>query len=227
MSKFVPILFCLFFATISLHAQNAIEQDAILSKMRSQMPEGWTIETKDKRLVFFRKDSVWIKHVNKINAQVNSTKPNAEQRIASFKKEGKKTRAMLSYRLEPKWSAETLKKAEDQNKKIFAQIFKLPAKFKIEALYDSVLSEKAGDMYIAKTDEDRAQIKKYEEERAKLLKSVVVLPYLQSEKFNLFTDSFSGTEDAFTDVYPEQASTEWYKVQNMVTELCKINKPKD
>lgn len=211
--------FVLIFSAI--HTQNACAQDAVFSNIRSQLPEGWVMETKDKRLIFSRKDSIWIKHVNKMNQQAGSSKLNAEQRIASFKKDGKRAKAMLSYRLEPKWSEEALKKAEAQNKKIFAQIAKLPAKYKIEALYDSILSEKGTEMYIGKTSEDKAQIKKYEEDRDKLLKNITALPFLQSEKFSLFPDIFSGSEDAYTDVYPEQASTEWFKVQNTVTELCK------
>jgi hypothetical protein len=225
MRKFHFTIICLFLCSFSTRAQNIIEQDAVLKSFRSQIPEGWTVETKEKKLVFSRKDSIWVKYVNKNNQQAGPNKVSAEQRIAGFKKEGKRTKAMVSYRLEPKWSAEALKKAEEQNKKTFAQIFKLPAKFKIEALYDSVLSEKAGDIYIAKTADEKNQIKKYEEERARLLKGVVALPYLQSEKFSLFPDASSGSEDALTDVYPEQASMDLYKIQNMVNELCKAKKP--
>jgi len=225
MFKPVFAILCFILGVYSIQAQNTIDQDAVLSSMRKQMPDGWTIETKGKRLVLSRKDSIWVKHVNHMNEQAKMSKPNAEQRVASFKKEGKRAKAMISYRMEPKWSTEALKKAEEQNKKIFAQDFKLPAKYKIEALYDSVLSEKAGDVYIGKTDDDRAQIKKYQEEHAKLMQSVVALPYLQSEHFSLFPDTCTGSEDAFTDVYPEEASMETYKVQSMVTIICKIKKP--
>jgi hypothetical protein len=221
MRKINCMIACLLLSFLVSSAQGIIDQDAVLKNIRSQIPEGWTAETKDKKLVFSRKDSVWVKHVNKINRPVNAVKLNAEQRAASFKKEGKRTKSIVSYRLEPKWSAAALKKAEDQNKKTFGLIFKLPAKFKIEALYDSVASEKGSDVYIAKTTEDKSQIKKFEEERDKLMKQVIALPYLQSEKFSLFPDASSGAEDAYTDVYPEQASMELYKIQNIVNELCK------
>ena len=213
---------CLILLVSGTHAQSIIDQDQVLKNLRSQLPEGWTLEAREKRIVFSRKDSIWVKHVNKNNQQANVKKMNADERVASFKKDGKKAKAMISFRMETKWTAQSIKKAEDQNKKVFAQIAKLPEKFKIENLYDSVLSEKEGEHYTAKTDADRAQLKKFSEERDKLLKSVIQVPFLQTEKYSLFTDISSGVEDATTDIYPEQASSELYKIQNMVNEVCKI-----
>ena len=213
---------CLLLLVSGTRAQSIIDQDQVLKNLRSQLPEGWTLEAREKRIVFSRKDSIWVKHVNKNNQQANVKKMNADERVASFKKEGKKAKAMISFRMEPKWTAQSIKKAEEQNKKAFAQIAKLPEKLKIENLYDSVLSEKEGEHYTAKTDADRAQLKKFNEERDKLLKSVIQVPFLQTEKYSLFTDISSGVEDATTDIYPEQASSELYKIQNMVNEVCKI-----
>jgi hypothetical protein len=196
--------------------------DAVLKNLRSQMPDGWVMEMKDKHLVFYRKDSVWTKAVNKINQQPNLKKPNAEERLASFKKEGKRTRAMVSYRVDTKWSLKAIKTAEDQNKKTYMQIARLPAKFKIEALYDSIRSEKGGDYFNAKTDTDKEQVKKYTEEKSRLLKNIVQVPFLQTEKYSLFPDICTGAEDAMTDVYPETATSELYKIRNTVTEVCKV-----
>jgi hypothetical protein len=222
MPKYLLSCFCLLFILPLCHAQNPIDQDAVLKNLRSQLPEGWTMEAKDKRIVFSRKDSVWIRHVNKMNQQVKKT--NVDERISSFKKEGKKTKAMISFRLEPRWTPQATRKAEEQNKKAFNQISKLPEKYKIEALYDSILSEKGGEHYTPKTDNDKEQIKKFEEERAKILASVIKVPFLQSEKYSLFPDITSGVEDAYTDVYPEQATSELYKVQNMVNDICRVQK---
>ena len=207
--------------TMPVYAQNTVDQDAVLKNIRTQLPEGWTAEAKDKKIVFSRTDSVWTRKINP-NPGPNAKKLNKEERIASFKKEGRKAKTMLSYRLDLKWSADAIKKAEDQNRKTFHQISKLPAKFKIEALFDSVRSEKGGDYYTGKTPADKEQIKKFEDERNRLLKSVVQVPFLQSEKYSLYPDSSSGYEDATTDIYPEQASFEWFKVQSIVTDLCKL-----
>jgi hypothetical protein len=222
MPKALLFLFSLLFILPPVHAQNLTDQDAVLKNLRSQLPEGWSIEMKDKRIVFSRKDSIWTKHVNRTNQPAK--KMNTEERIASFKKEGRKTKAMISFRAEPRWSAQNTKKAEEQNKKAFGLIAKLPEKYKIEALYDSILSEKGGEQYTAKTDADRIQIKKFAEERDRLLKSIIQVPFLQTEKYSLFPDISSGVEDAYTDVYPEQATTELYKVQNMVNDICRIQK---
>jgi hypothetical protein len=50
------------------------------------------------------------------------------------------------------------------------------------------------------------------------------VPFLQTEKYSLFPDVTSGVEDATTDVYPERATTELYKVQNMVNDICRVQK---
>jgi hypothetical protein len=89
-------------------------------------------------------------------------------------------------------------------------------------LYDSVRSEKGGDYYLPKTDADKEQVKKYQEEKSRLLKSIIQVPFLQTEKFSLFPDQSSGAEDATTDVYPEQATSELYKIRNTVTEVCRV-----
>jgi hypothetical protein len=226
MPKALIFLFSFLFVLPVTHAQNMIDQDAVLKNLRNQLPEGWVLEIKDKRIIFSRKDSIWTKHVNHNNQLMNAAakKMNADERVASFKKEGRKAKAMISFRTEPRWSAQSTKKAEEQNKKAFGQIAKLPEKYKIEALYDSVLSEKGGEQYTPKTDADRAQIKKFADERDKLLKSIIQVPFLQTEHYSLFPDLSSGVEDASTDVYPEQASTELYKVQNMVNDICRIQK---
>jgi hypothetical protein len=215
---------CLFCISVSSYnAQNPFEQDAVLKNIKAQLPEGWTAEVRDKRIVFLRLDSVWTKKVNH-TVTANTKKLNNEEKIASFKKEGHKARTMLSYRFDTRWSADAIKKAEDQNRKLFHQVSKLPAKFKIEALFDSVRSEKGGEYYSGKTEADKEKIKKYDEEKARLMKSVVQVPFLQSEKYSLFPDASSGYEDAVTDIYPEQASFEWFKVQSIVTDLCKLKK---
>ncbi|MFI5150349.1 MAG: hypothetical protein ACHQRM_11500 [Bacteroidia bacterium] len=212
----------LFLAFLQPAVAQTIESDAVLKNIRSQVPEGWVMELKDKKLVIYRKDSVWTKSVNKMNMQAQIKKMNAEERAANFKKTGKRTRAMISYRLDTKWTLKAIKAAEDQNKKTYMQVSRLPAKFKIETLYDSILSEKGGDFYIAKTNEDKVQIKNYEAEKARLLKNIVQVPFLQTEKYSLFPDICTGAEDAFTDVYPEQATSELYKIRNSVTEVCRI-----
>jgi hypothetical protein len=223
MSKHIAVI-CLFLMSLSSYnAQNPFEQDAVLKNIKSQLPEGWTAETRDKRVVFLRIDSIWGKKVNH-TVTPNTKKQSNEEKIASFKKEGHKTRTMLSYRLDTRWSPDAIKKAEDQNRKLFHQVAKLPAKFRIEALFDSLRSEKGGEFYTGKTEADKEQIRKYEEEKARLMKAVVQVPFLQSEKFSLFPDLSSGYEDAATDIYPEQASFEWFKVQAMVTDLCKLKK---
>ncbi|HEV7232229.1 MAG TPA: hypothetical protein VGO45_12910 [Bacteroidia bacterium] len=225
MRQLILAVYFIFAGLITVSAQNPFEQDAILKSIRSQLPEGWTAEVRDKekRIVFARMDSVWTKHVNHLAP--NAKKPNAEERIASFKKEGKKVKSQLSYRLETRWSADAIRKAEEQNRKTFNQIAKLPAKYKIEALFDSIRSEKGGEYYTAKTEADKAQIKKYEDDKARLLRSVIAVPFLQTEKYSLFPDTSSGYEDATTDVYPEQASFEWFKVQTMVVDMCRLKKP--
>jgi hypothetical protein len=216
MRQFLRFSYCLFFFCFQAQAQSILDQDVVLRQIKAQLPEGWTMELKEKRLILSRNDSVWSKKISR-----NPKKMNADERIASFKKEGKKVKTMLSFRFEARWSKDALKKAEDQNRKTFNQIAKLPTKYKIEALYDSAGSEKGIDLYLPKTSEDKENVRKFEEERTKLLKSVIAVPFLHTEKFSLFPDAFTGTEDTFTDIYPEQASMEWYKVQNSVTTLCR------
>jgi hypothetical protein len=221
MRIFSLALFFLFFFTYSpVRSQNIIDQDLVLKSLRTQIPEGWVMEAKGNRIVFMRKDSVWTKSVNKINKDAVAHKPNAEERMASFKKEGKRAQCMLSYRYEPLWTKSALKKAQEQNKKVFETVAKLPAKYKIEALLDSGKTKNGTDAYIPKTDADKVQVGKYETERNKLMSSLVAVPFLNTEKYSLFADTSSGYEDAFTDVYPEQASMEWYKIQNTVTSIC-------
>jgi|GEM_PF-1401993 hypothetical protein len=214
----------LLFTLLSFSAPaQTIETDAVLKTLRSQLPDGWVMEMKDKHLVFYRKDSVWVKHtVNKMNQPAGMKKLSEEERIASFKKEGHRTRVSVTYRTDTKWSAQAIKKSEEQNKKTFAQIARLPEKFKIENLYDSILSEKGGEYYVPKTDADKEQIKKYQEEKNRLLKTIVQVPFLQTEKLCLFLDTCTGGEDATTDVYPEQASSELYKIRNTVMEVCTV-----
>ncbi len=224
MSRFLLLFLCLLGMHTYAFSQSLVDQDAVLKELRTQLPAGWIEEATDKNLVFFRKDSIWIRYVNHINEQANPKKTNADERNAVIRKEGKHTRALISYRMEPRWPAPSIKKAEDQNRKTFAQIAKLPEKYKIESLYDTLWSSKGEEHYSPKTDADKLSIKKFGEERDKLLKTVILVPFLQTEKYSLFPDGSSGMEDGMSDVYPEQATTEIYKVQNMVSDVCRINR---
>jgi hypothetical protein len=197
----------------------AAPADAILDRLRADLPKGWSMSVTDAELALARDGKVHALFQNMINAPgSDESDREREKRIVAY---GREVDCKLVYRLEPRWSAEKLEKARDANAAVYREIASLPKRFKIDSLKNEHLSAKREEFFVPKTEDDTQRIADYQAEKAKLEAGVIKLPGCNTERFSLFEKDRTGVSDEFTLVAPEVASREAFQLENRLRELCR------
>jgi hypothetical protein len=214
-----PIL--LLFACNYIFAQKPdtakINNDSTLKKIFSYMPEGWDITINDSEFIFVRKDSIWVLDEDRFNPTIaNETKSEKTERII---RQGNRTISRIILKYEDRWSDNKILVAKNMNPLLYKQISALPEKYNITGLYNKNLSTRGNAVYTAVTKKDKDQVAKFEKERKELLAKIVRLPNYNTDKYSFFIKSMVGYNDNTHQVYPDDASSQLYKIISLFSEF--------
>jgi hypothetical protein len=200
-----------------------IEEDYLLSKVNKSLPAGWEIFSPLNGVIIIQRiEPVYVLDENRINAPKSvETKEDLEKRI---KKYGKQVKSIFEFKYYDKLAEENIESAKKLNDSINNIVISLPKKYKIESLRDNFVSSKGEVKFNGNTDDEIERIKKYEIEKYNLLDRISKLPDYNSEKYSLYLDISLGMDDEMHLVWPFEASSEMFKVKEILDKnLIKIN----
>jgi hypothetical protein len=231
-------IFILLFISIAgiATAQFSIGNDAALSGLQSQLPIGWVMSISGNMLSIERTDSVMTLYANHINEPPklpDYKKPSDEERKILFEKNGSKTKFVIVFKLEPKWDNGKIEQANKHNDSINTSIKSLWYKYGIEKFYHraEITTGKHfdEDRFEPKTKEDSLSLGNYKSEKAQFEKSLILMPDKCSYNYSLFTSGQSCYEQtyfnhSFSDIYPESANDELWKVCEAINKYCDCSK---
>ncbi|MBI4645323.1 MAG: hypothetical protein HY738_01715 [Bacteroidia bacterium] len=191
-------------------------EDKKLAEMKKLLPVNWNISILDTMLIIERKDSVWIMFENKINAEpdFNTTQTERENRIMQY---GIKAKCRIIYRVEDKWSDRKISAYKANNDSIQRIINSLPEKYHLTELLSQPSKDEQYSFYDLSEEESKA-LALYNKEQKELEDKKKKLPNCHTDNYSLFYIGMEGTEDELHTVYPGEASTEAYQLQN---KICK------
>lgn len=226
MKKLSVLFFILFVLSLSQcfprnMGDSIPDDDILLIKVKNLLPAGWSLIKNNDALIIQRDELVYVLFENMINAPVSlESREETEKRI---KEKGELKRAMYILSFYPKLSVLEINNIKSHNDSIRNIINLLPDKFEIKDLLDKFASSKGEEVYVGKTDEEKKRIEKYKILKNKLNEELVRLPDFNSEKYSLYIDMIIGRGDEFHLVHPYEASTEMYKIIEILNEnLIKI-----
>jgi len=196
----------------------SFNEDSILKKIITLLPEGWNSSIKKDSLIFERLDTTWILAKNQSDSSnKQETRTEKNERI---KKNGVITKSHIILKYEPKWNYEKKLSVKNCNTVLSQEIQKLPGKYNIVQLYNSTLSTRGNPVYTGITPKEKNQIAKYENEKNELQSKIVTLPDYNSEKYSFFIKSMSGYNDNTHDIYPEEASLQFFQILTLFFEYA-------
>jgi len=190
--------------------------DAQLSIVINYLPTGWSFSSAQDLFLITARDSAWVLEENMADSPAESK----ESRTERIKKSGTRILPQVVIRFEEKWSSDKVQMAKIGNAAIDDEIRKLPAKYRIQHLADTVQSSKSKKVYTATNDKETRLIAQYNNELNQLIAQRVKLPDFHSEKYSLFIDRITGAGDETHLVYPANASLEVYTVLSTFREIC-------
>jgi hypothetical protein len=217
MKKYICLLFILFVPHVTMAKENPMEKDKILKQISLKIPANWKIVVDKDRIIFERNDQVYSLYENMINAPISME--TEDERAMRIKKFGTKKKTQIVYEFEPKWNAKRLQNVKVQDHLIYNKINGLIKKYKIEHLYNDMLSSKGKDFFNKGTDEENIRVEKYKKEKQKLHAKIIKLPDFNTEKYSLFFIDGSGYNDINELVYPYEASEEAYRILNLIKDV--------
>lgn len=223
-SSFLAVLVVMILAPVVAFPQSTAREiekdfykaDPQISIVINYLPKGWTFTSSGDKFLVTAKDSAWVLEEETGSAPAES-KNARNERIRS---QGVKILPQLVLRYEEKWTAERLQRAKITNANIDDEIKKLPAKYHIQSMVDSVKSSKSGIVYKASNDKERKLLSQYETELSQLLSRKIKLPDFHTEKYSLFVEQLTGVIDEKHLVFPEDASLSAYTVLSTFREVC-------
>jgi hypothetical protein len=208
--KKTPILIFIILITKICLGQITFENDSILKKMKSQIPNGWTMTINNSILFIEKTDSV--RFIFNPNPDIING-PAPQNYRGKYK---------ISYRLEPKWTSQKRTQTRLTNDSINKEIEKLWGKYQVEKFYlldpNSMSKEGPIKKFQPKTKDDSLKLKKYLAEK-ELLESqyVIYIPDKCTEKYSLF-DYYINYH--YTTIIPANAMDEIKKVTEMINKFC-------
>jgi hypothetical protein len=212
------LLLVLGFSTI-LKAQTAdssfnYNDDYILRKIIPALPQGWTFSQKPGEFIIERTDSV-------LAADKRLLKVPANQKISddTVLKYGIKTKSIIIYKYDARWTYEQTLQANSSNTQIYQLLKKLPEKYNITNLLDKSKSTRGNNVYTGKTEAEKKQVIAFDKERKELLAKLVQMPNYHTEKYSLFLKSTQGCNDDYFTIYPSSASLDLYQILTLFSEL--------
>ncbi|MFA5403773.1 MAG: hypothetical protein WC358_02450, partial [Ignavibacteria bacterium] len=194
-SLFFFFLFVLSFSRCFSHiSQDSIpDDDKLLSKVKSLLPDGWSILIYEKVLVIQKEELAYILYENRINAPVSmESREDINKRILA---KGKMIVPKYVFSYSPKLKQVEIETIKNQNDSLLQIINSLPKKYNIECLLDKFASSKGGEHYTGTTDEEKDRIKEFEKEKKSLLENFKEFPDYNTEKYSLYLDIIIGMED--------------------------------
>jgi hypothetical protein len=186
------------------------ENDSILIKLKSKLPENWFVEIQNNNLIISNKITAYLIFENKINAPINNE--TIQEKEIRFKKYGKQINPEFVFVLKEKLNETDLAKIKLKNQKIKKSISE-----QYSSLKDIPVSRKDGS-FLPKNDKDRERINKFEQEKIKLESQLLQLPDYQTEKYSLFLLNETGIETEYISIFPESVSQEMYIIKNEILE---------
>ncbi|UCH97810.1 MAG: hypothetical protein JSV88_13415, partial [Candidatus Aminicenantes bacterium] len=182
-----------------------LELDAVLEKLKNQLPDNWGMRIENERLILERKEPAFEQDTNLINAPAALIKKELHEKETNAKKQGREIYCKFVFQMETRWFPERLAWARNTNQSIDREISQLPDKYNITNLYNRA-AKTAEYLYRGKTAEENRRIDTFEKERKELEKKRVRLPDYVSEDYCLFLLEKQGMQDGYTLIYPEEAS---------------------
>lgn len=191
--------------------KKAVKRDKLLSKLSKKLPLNWQIYFQAYILNIKRKNKSYVLSENRINAPAEPP----EKRIKRIKENGELVNNGFEFYSENKWDKEKLKEVKQQNKRILKTIDNLRKKYGIEKL--EFKTPKGNYIPVPNlTEKQKERFEKFKEKKQKLLENIIKLPDYNSANYSLFLKTKIGMQDSFTLVYPEKASEEMYKVEELI-----------
>ena len=89
------------------------KNDALLARLESALPAGWTMVVRDDSIAIERREKVWVLWENRINAPLS--RETDEERSARIRKLGQPTTCRIVFRAEERWTPERVAKARAAN----------------------------------------------------------------------------------------------------------------
>ncbi len=212
MKKLAILVFIIFIVQIGL-GQITFENDSVLMKIKSGLPQGWTMTINNSILLIEKTDSV--RFIFNPNPELmNSPAP------ADYKGKYKQ-----SYQIEPKWTYQKRKQTHINNDSLNKEIEKLWGKYQVEKFYLPDINSKSKEgpvkKFQPKTKSDSLKLKKYMKEKELLENQYIIyIPDKCTEKYSLL-DYYINYH--YTTIIPASAMDEIKKVTEMINKLCICN----
>lgn len=179
-----------------------------VSDLQRALPGGWKVTTTKSELTIERLTPVQISGRFLPNAAHYGNAPTVAPASAPTEK------LRLRYRTEPAWTAARLAQVTESNKKIYAELQPLRAKYKI----DDIATGKG--MPIPKTPDEEQRLRDYQAAYDAVLARVVAVPQCTLGKVSVFSDR-STYQQLDLMVVPEIAMREAYAVVELMKRRCK------
>lgn len=179
-----------------------------VSDLQRALPGGWKVTTGNSELTIERLTPVQISGRFLPNAAHYGNAPTVAPASAPTEK------LRLRYRTEPAWTASRLAQVTESNKKIYAELQPLRAKYKI----DDIATGKG--MPIPKTPDEEQRLQDYQAAYDAVLARIVAVPQCTLGKVSVFSDR-STYQQLDLMVVPEIAMREAYAVVELMKRRCK------
>lgn len=190
--------------------------DPQISILIHHLPDRWTFRAGDGIFLISAPDSAWV--LESASADLRALGRPAREEI--IRRDGQKILPQVVLGYEPKWSADKLQLAKIANAAIDDEIRKLPEKYKLIGLKDTVLSSKFRIVYTPRNEKDAKRLRQYEEELSKLTAEKTHTPDFHSGNYSLSIREVVGASDETHWVAPASASLEVYTVLSTLREIC-------
>lgn len=221
--KFNGILLLIFGLIQSCHCQtNQVETDKILLQLKTEIQADWNFQKANSDLMIESKTDVWIDFYN--SAGVPHDDPELKKFTPEYLQEkGRKTKLLVRFRLEEKWSEAKKQSVIGFNRKIEKEIQGLLEKHKISHVKRS--SRYGEELFWGASPEEKVRIENYRKEKEKLIKTKIILPDYNSENYSFFvvykTWNYS-TEGAYhmlPMIYPKEAETKILELEKVIEKV--------
>ena len=157
--------------------------DSILANLSEQLNYNWRIEIISDTLKFESREPMFIEFYNSAGAPLDD--PAYKKFTDEYLKEhGNKTKAILLFKMENKWTSEKIKEATDANAIIYKEVEGLLSKYKLEKIKHSYRYDE--ELFWGATKEEKVRIEEYKKEKEELYNKIIELPRYNSEKYSLF-----------------------------------------
>ena len=217
---FLVLISLVSFSKVS--SQTKIVEDSILNNLALQIKKHWNIEIREDSLIIESKNSMWVDFYNIAGAPFDD--PEYEKYSEEYLKEnGRKVKAKILFKLEPKWTQARKEYVLKVNSLIYREIDSLIYKYNISHLKRSFRWHE--EHFWGTTKEEDKRIDSYKMEKEKLMNKMIIIPSYNSEFYSLFIVdrnwmlSEVNSAHLVPVIFPETESIEIYNLEALFDEL--------